>query len=233
MKLALVAAASLAGCTSDSPLSKVPVLVWVNADPTVSPPQVQVEIDPTDDLATLADAVAAGDIHVSLDGRPLVLDPNTGYTQQGGSYSALFDLPATSTRETSASGGATGRPQVLITDGVTTWHAQFGGLFTNDLAPIAPLAGGNNTFEWSSATLTNAGIAEIQSACLEVVNRSSSCVAYGDHHPDAISQQYITLPSDAKAGETIVVTAERWDDAQGDLPQFIARIKNRYTTTQR
>jgi hypothetical protein len=234
MKLVLLAAVSLAGCTSDSPLSKVPVLVWVNADPTVSPAKVQVELDPTDDLATLADAVAAGEIQVSLDGRPLVLDPSTGFTQQDGSYSALFDLPATSAREMTSSDGVMGRPQLLITDGVTTWHAQFAGLFTNDLAPVAPLAAGDNTFEWPSAQRTNDGVAEIEAACLEVVRRSSHCTSYGDGNPNGISQQYVTLPSDANAGDKIVVTATRWDDAQeSGASQFIARIKNRYTTIQR
>jgi hypothetical protein len=233
MKLALAAAALLAGCTSDSPLEKVPVLIWVDADPSVS--KVQVEIDPTDYLATLADAVAAGDIEVRIDGRPLVLDPEqTGYTQQGGSYSAVWHLPASAARQAPDAGNPTGRPQVLITDGVTTWHAQFAGLFTNDLAPVAPIAPGDNTFEWESATHTNEGFAEIHSGCLEVVGRSSHCVLDGDPATlDRISQQYITLPSDAAPGDTIVVTAERWDYANGDNPQLTARIKNRYVTTQR
>ena len=74
----------------------------------------------------------------------------------------------------------------------------------------------------------------IESACLEVVGRSSHCTSYGDRNPDLISQQYVTLPSDAAPGDTVVVTAERWDDAQDSgASQFIARVKNRYVTTQR
>lgn len=237
MKLALLAAtASLTACT-DGPLSRSMVLVWVDADAAASPPTLQVELGVIDHLESFADAVSAGQIEVRLDNRPLVLDPQTGFTQQGGSYSAYFDLTsATTARGTAGQGAVTppGVSTVIITDGSETWHAQFAGLFTNDLAPVAPLAAGDNTFEWPSAKLTNDGIPEIQTACLEVVGRSSHCASYGDGNPNGISQQYVTLPSDASPGDAIVVTGERWDDApDSGASQFIARIKNRYATTQR
>src|SRR6476646_2427958 len=98
MKLALLAAVALAGCTDESPLSRSMVDVWVYADPTVTPPTVQVSLDPIDHLASLADAVSAGDIHITLDDRPLELDPTSGFTQQGGTYTAIFDLPAAAAR---------------------------------------------------------------------------------------------------------------------------------------
>lgn len=234
MKLALLAALALVGCTDGPPLSTSMVDVWVNADPTVSPPIVSVSLDVIDHLDSFADAVSAGEIHVSLDNRPLVIDPKTGFTQQGGSYSAIFDLPAAAARETPGSDTLSARSTVIITDGTITWHAQFGGLFTNDLVPVAPLAAGDNTFEWPSAKLTNDGVPEIELACLEVVARSSHCTSNGDRDPDRISQQFVTLSSDANPGDTIVVTGTRWDDAQDTgASQFIAQIKNRYTTTQR
>lgn len=237
MKPALHAAiVSLAGCAGGSPLSRVSALVWVDSDPTASPPTLQVEIGAIEQLDVLADAVAAGEIRVTLDNRPLVLDPRTGYTQQGGSYSAFFDLPQTAAlaRARPAPGDYAARPRILITDGTAAWQGEFGGLFVNDLAPVAPVAPGENTFEWPSATLTNDGVPEIQTGCLEVVGRSSHCVTYGDPAtPDGISQQYLTLMNDARPGDTIRVTAERWDDAPGDQPQMIARIKGGYTTTQR
>ena len=178
--------------------------------------------------------MSAGDIHVTLDDRPLELDPMTGFLQQGGSYAAIFDLPAAAARGTPGPATPPARSTVVITDGTVTWRAQFAGLFTNDLAPVSSLVAGDNTFEWPSATLTSDGIPEIQSACLEVVGRSSHCTSSGDRNPDRISQQYVTLPSDANPGDTIIVTATRWDDAQeSGAAQLVAQIKNRYTTTQR
>ena len=234
MKLALLAsAASLAGCTDASPMSRSMVDVWVHADPTVKPPIVFVELGVIDHLDSFADAVSAGQIDVTLDDRPLVLDPQTGFTQQGGTYTAYFDLPAVASRETPGAAAPPTQSRIVITDGITTWHAQFAGLFTNDLAPVAPLAAGDNTFVWPSAKLTNDGIPEIETACLEVVGRSSHCASYGDGNPNGISQQYVTLPNDANAGDEIIVTGERWDDApDSGASQFIARIKNRYATTQ-
>ncbi len=234
MKLVLLAAAaaSLAGCT-DSPLSRSMVLVWVDADPAATPPTVQVQLGVIDHLDAFAAAISAGEIQVTLDDRPLVLDPRTGFTQQGGDYSAYYDLPASAPRTKAGAASPPGRSLILITDGSTTWHAQFAGLFTNDLAPVAPLAAGDNTFEWPSATLTNDGIPEIQRACLEVVGRSSHCASYGDGNPNGISQQYVTLSSDAARGDAIIITGERWDDApDSGASQFIARIKGRYATTQ-
>jgi hypothetical protein len=232
MKLALLAL--FAGCTDGPPLSRSMVDVWVYADPTTAPPSLQVSLDVIDNLDSFADAVSAGDIQVSLDNRPLVLDPETGFTQQGGTYRAMFDLAPTAARETPGPDTPAARSTVLITDGTITWHAQFAGLFTNDLAPVAPMTAGDNTFEWPSATLTNDGIPEIQSACLEVVGRSSHCTSYGDGNPNGISQQYVSLPSDANPGDAIVVTATRWDDARDSgASQFIAQVTNRYTTTQR
>jgi hypothetical protein len=229
MKLALLAAVALVGCTDETPLSRSMILAWVYADPTVSPPTVQVELDPIDHLDSLADAVAAGDIHVTLDDHPLDLDPLTGYTQQGGTYSAIFDLPASAARGMPGPATPPARSTLIITDGTVTWHAQFAGLFTNDLAPVSSLAAGDNTFEWPSAALTNDGLPDIRSACLEVVGRSSNCASYGH----GISQQYVTLPIDANPGDTIVVTGTRWDDApDSGASQLIAQIKNRYTTTQ-
>lgn len=234
MKLALLAAAgSLAACTDGSPMSRSMVDVWVNADPAATPPTVQVELGVIDHLDSFADAVSAGEIRVSLDDRPLVLDPQTGFTQNGGDYTAYFDLPAVAARGTPVGQTPPTNARIVITDGVTTWQAQFTGLFTNDLAPVAPLTAGDNTFEWPSAVLTNDGVPEIESACLEVVGHSSHCATYGDRNPDRISQQYVTLPNDANPGETVVVTGERWDDApDSGASQFIARIKNRYATTQ-
>jgi hypothetical protein len=230
MKLALLAATALVGCTDGSPLSRSMVDVWVDADPTVTPPTVSVSFGVIDQLESFADAVAAGEIHVSLDDRPFVLDPRTGFTQQGGSYSAIFDLPPTTERQRSGAGTPT-RSRLVITDGTVSWHAQFAGLFTNDVAPVAPLVAGDNTFEWPSAKLTNDGVPEIEAVCLEVVGRSSHCASNGDR--DRISQQYVTLSSDANPGETIVVTGTRWDDAQDSgASQLIARIKNRYVATQ-
>jgi hypothetical protein len=234
MKLALLAAAALAGCTDEGPLSRSMVDVWVYADPTVTPPSVQVSLDPIDHLDSLADAVSAGEIRVSLDDRPLELDPMTGFTQQGGTYTAIFDLPKAAARGTPDPATPSSRSTIVITDGTVTWHAQFAGLFTNDLAPVSSLVGGDNTFEWPSAALTNDGIPDIVSACLEVVGHSSHCTSAGDRNPDRISQQYVTLPNDANPGDTIIVTGTRWDDAQDSgASQFIAQIKNRYTTTQR
>ena len=251
MKLVLIAAAaaSLAACTDASPMSRSMVDVWVHADPTVTPPIVYVELGVIDHLDSFADAVSAGEITATLDDRPLVLDPQTGFTQHGGDYTAYFDLPAIAAqtpasretptlatpraRETPGSNLPPTQSRIVITDGITTWHAQFTGLFTNDLAPVAPLVAGENTFVWPSAKLTNDGVPEIQSACLEVVGHSSHCTSYGDRNPDRISQQYVTLPNDASSGDPIVVTAERWDDApDSGASQFIARIKNRYATTQ-
>jgi hypothetical protein len=232
MKLALLAL-SLAACTDESPLSRSMVDVWVYADPTASPPSLQVSLDPIDHLHSLADAVSAGEIEVTLDDRPLVLDPHTGFTQQGGTYRAIFDLPSTAARATPDPATPPARSTILITDGTVTWHAQFAGLFTNDLAPVAPMTAGDNTFEWPSATLTSSGIPDIQSACLEVVGRSSHCTSYGDGNPNGIAQQYVTLPSDALPGDAIVVTAKRWDGVwDSGAAQFIAQIKNRYATTQ-
>lgn len=234
MKLALIAAVALAGCIDEPPLSRSMVLVWVDADPTVTPPAVSVSLDVIDHLDSFADAVSAGEIQVRLDDQPLALDPQTGFTQQGGSYSAIFDLPATAARGNPGSETPPARSTVIITDGTITWHAQFAGLFTNDLAPVAPLVTGDNTFEWPSATSTNDGIPDIETACLEVVGRSSRCTSYGDRNPDRISQQYVTLPSDARPGDSIIVTATRWDIAEDSgATQLIARIKNRYTATQR
>jgi len=234
MKVVLVAVVALSACTEESPLSRSMVDVWVDADPSATPQTVHVTLDVIDNLDSLADAVSAGDIRVSLDGRPLVLDPETGFTQQGGSYSAIFDLPPAVARETPGTGMPATRSTILITDGTITWHAQFAGLFTNDLAPVAPMTAGDNTFEWPSATLATSGFPEIESACLEVVGRSSHCASDGDGNPNGISQQYVTLPSDANLGDTIIVTATRWDDAtDSGASQFDARIKNRYTTTQR
>jgi hypothetical protein len=239
MKLALLAVVSpaaiaLSGCTEDSPLSRSMVDVWVYADPAASPPTVQVSLDVIDHLDSFADAVSAGEIHVTLDDRPLVLDPRTGFTQQGGSYSAILDLGANTARAAPGAGTWPMLSQILVTDGSVTWHAQFVGLFTNDLAPVAPLAAGDNTFEWPSSQRTNDGVPEIESACLEVVGRSSHCTSYGDGNPNGISQQYVTLASDATPNDTVVVTATRWDDAQDSgASQFIAQIKNRYITTQR
>lgn len=234
MKLALLVAVALPACTDGPPLSRSMVDVWVDADPTTTPPTVQVSLDVIDNLDSLAAAVSAGDIQVSLDNRPLVLDPKTGFTQQGGTYSAIFDLAPIAARETPGADTPPARSTIQITDGTITWSAQFAGLFTNDLAPVAPVTTGDNTFEWPSATLTNDGIPEIESACLEVVGRSSHCTSYGDGNPNGISQQYVSLPSDASPGDTLVVTATRWDDApDSGASQFIARVTNRYTTTQR
>jgi hypothetical protein len=230
MKLALFAVTALVGCTDGSPLSQSMVDVWVDADPTVTPPVVTVSLGVIDHLDSFAEAVAAGEIHVNLDKRPLVIDSRTGFTQQGGSYTAIFDLPADAARSRTGSNTPT-RSVVAITDGMTTWQAQFAGLFTNDIVPVAPLVAGDNTFEWPSAKLTNDGVPEIESVCLEVVGRSSHCASNGDS--DRISQQYVTLSSDANAGDAIVVTGIRWDDAQATgASQIIARIKNRYMARQ-
>ena len=141
MKLALLVAASRSpACVDGSPLSRSMVDVWVNADLTATPPTVQVDARCDRPPRRVRRCSFGRRDRRELDGSALVLDPQTGFTQQGGDYSAVFDLRRPAARETPGSVTPTrrGRRSSSRTARPRVTHSS-SGLFTNDLAPVAPI----------------------------------------------------------------------------------------------
>jgi len=222
--VAVVYALALAACSGKSPLTAEYSQIEVNVDPDTS---MTVTLTTWNELANLQDAVDRGQITISLDAEALRIDPvHTGITDEGGAYVATFVRPGLP--YTPPQPGSPTSSTITIDDGTNAWTARFADLFTNNLAPTAPLALGPNVFEWrSAADLT--GRSTIKWACLEIAGSSAACGA----PTIEISQQYIDAMIDAAPGSTIVITGERdvSPESDGNGPPFFAKIRTRFTGT--
>ena len=206
----ILLAVPLAACTAGAPLSQIHPQIEIHADRD----DFSLSMTTWVDLDALHDAIAAGAIAATLDGRGLVVDPTTtGYADQRDSYVATFALPVT---ESAVTHPATS--QIAVTDGTITWSVAIADLFANDLAPVAP---GSHTFVWPSAASPGPD-SLIDWACAAIDGQASTCDL-------AVSQQFITADLDAAPGTHVTITAERSADqsSSGDGPPFFVRIDDR------
>jgi hypothetical protein len=221
--------AALTACTTGSPLSQLGVQVEVNVD---SDRTVALTIETWNDLATLRDAMTAGEITATIDAQPLLIDAfKTGTYGNGDHYIAAFMTAPEATRESPMPPPATST--IAISDGETTWTAQVDQMFANDLAPTAPITAGTNVFEWPSAASPNP-YSTIEWACIEVTGAASACQGESVHDPSvAISQQYVTATIAGTTGDRVQVTGQRDvdPDSTGNGPTFFTRIMARYQGT--
>ncbi|HET9990564.1 MAG TPA: hypothetical protein VFQ65_18675, partial [Kofleriaceae bacterium] len=194
----------LAACTTGSPLTRIGPQVEIHVDPMHD---VAVSITTWNDLAALRDAMTAGEITTTLDGQPLLVDVGmTGTFDAGDRYVAAFATAPEASRATPSPPPASST--IAISDGTTTWTARVDHMFTNDLAPTAPLAAGTNVFEWPSAASATP-YSTIAWACVEVSGASAACERDQVSDPNiTISKQFITATIAGASGDRIDVTGE-------------------------
>lgn len=220
----------LAACTTTgSPLSNVDPQVEIHVDPTRN---VSVTLTTWNDLAILRDAMEAGELTTKIDDQPLLVDVGaTGTFDAGDRYVAAFATAPEASRGSPTTPAESST--IAISDGTTTWTARVDHMFSNDLAPTAPLTAGTNVFEWPSAASATPW-STIAWACVEVSTSSAACA--GDQVSDpsiAISKQFITATIAATAGSRIDVTGERDVDPQstGNGPTFFTHIAGHFAGT--
>jgi hypothetical protein len=221
----------VAACTTTgSPLSQLSTQIEIDVDPMH---HVELTITTWNDLAILRDAMEAGEVTATIDGSPLPVDVATTATYAGGDrYVAAF----ASGPEASRGSSTPPHPEssrIEISDGTTTWTAEIGNMFSNDVEPTAPLRSGTDVFEWQSAA-SPSPYSTISWACVEVVGSSAACDGEAVDDPSImIAQQYITATIAGAPGDRIEVTGERnaYRDSSGDGPMFIARMAAHFSGT--
>lgn len=218
--------AALTACTTGSPLSQLDPQVEVSVD---SDRTVALTITTWNDLATLRDAMNAGQITATVDAQLLLIDAfKTGTYDSGDRYVAAFMTAPEATRESPMPPPSTST--IAISDGETTWTAKVDQMFAHDLAPTAPITAGTNVFEWPSAASQNP-YSTIAWACIEVTGAASACESDTVHDPSiAVSQQYVTATIAGATGDQVQLTGERDINptSTGNGPSFLTKIVGRY-----
>jgi hypothetical protein len=221
--------AALTACTTGSPLSQLDPQVEVNVD---SDRTVALTMTTWNDLATLRDAMTAGEITATIDDQALLVDAfKTGTYDSGDRYVAAFMTAPEVTRESPMPPPATST--ITISDGATTWTARVDQMFANDLAATASITTGTNVFEWPSAA-SQTPYSTIAWACVEVTGAASACESDTVHDPAiAVSQQYVTATITGTTGAHVLVTGERDVNptSTGNGPSFLTKIVARYQGT--
>ncbi len=220
-----------AGCTDGSPLVESFPQVEVTANPggVTDHLPFQLTLTTWNHLAALHDAATSGELHVTLDGGPLVLDPATsGYAGNHDSYVASYVLPAAQLAHTADTGA------IVVTDGTTTWQVEVPDLMANDLQPVGAVrANQHDSLVWPSAT-TPEPYSTISWACIAIADRPTACQSETEHDTGvAIAKEHVELDVAAAAGDRFTVWGERWDHPQGaaDGPTFFVHILDRVDGT--